>query len=85
MCHVLTTTVLCGYPHLQQSSGKPDPVEDDLVAALEDIAEPMKKIHEEAEKEGCTLNGAACISLMGDPQWLRDKARKALMQHKGNQ
>jgi PHP family Zn ribbon phosphoesterase len=53
-------------------------VAKDLREALEDIAEPMKKIQEDAKATGCRVNGAMANELCQDANWLRDKARAAL-------
>lgn len=50
----------------------------DLREALEDIAEPMKKIQEDARASGCLVSGLMANELCQDANWLRDKARAAL-------
>ena len=55
----------------------------ELVAALEDIAEPMKKIQADAKAEGMLIDGPMCLNLCQDANWLRDKARAALKKVRG--
>ena len=55
----------------------------ELLEALEDIAEPMRKIQAEARADGLLVNGAMANSLCQDANWLRDKARTALRKAKG--
>lgn len=55
----------------------------ELIAALQDIAEPMVKIQADAKAEGCTVNGAMANELCRDANWLRDKARAAIHKAEG--
>lgn len=48
------------------------------VTALENIANPIKYLQEEAAKDGCTLNGGAAIALAKDAVWLGGLAKSAL-------
>lgn len=50
--------------------------------ALEDIAEPMRKIQADAKAQGARIDGMAANSLCQDANWLRDKARSALREVK---
>jgi len=52
-----------------------------LLEALQDIAEPMKKIQEEAKASGCKVNGLIANDLCNDANWLRDKARRAIREY----
>lgn len=49
-----------------------------LRSVLEDIAEPMRGIQEEARISGYKIDGVAANELCRDANWLREKARKAL-------
>jgi hypothetical protein len=49
-----------------------------LRAALEDIANPLEKLRKEAAARGARLDGIAAVMLSDDPNWLKQKARKAL-------
>jgi hypothetical protein len=51
---------------------------DRLRDALEDIAEPMKRIQAEAKATGYLVDGHMANQLCLDATWLRDKAKKAL-------
>jgi hypothetical protein len=44
--------------------------------ALRDVLNPLGKI--QRENPGAKINGAACVSLFGDPQYYKDIARAAL-------
>ena len=50
----------------------------ELLSALEDIAEPMKKIQADAKAEGMLIDGPMALNLCQDANWLRDKARAAI-------
>lgn len=50
----------------------------ELREALEDIAEPMRKIQADAKAQGAKIDGVAANALCQDANWLRDKARAAL-------
>lgn len=50
------------------------------VAALKDIADPIRALQAEADAAGARLDGAAAVNLMNDANWLRDKAKKALLE-----
>lgn len=52
-----------------------------LREAMEDIAEPMRKIQDEAKAQGARIDGMAANALCQDANWLRDKARLALREH----
>lgn len=51
-----------------------------LRAALDKIANPIKHMQMEAQKEGSTMDGNIAIALSKDPEYLKDIARRALNQ-----
>lgn len=46
--------------------------------ALEKIANPLKYLQDEAERDGCKLNGVMAAQLCNDANWLKSIATKAL-------
>ena len=48
------------------------------ISALEKIANPIKYLQDEAEKEGAKLNGYMAVEISKDVNFYRDIARKAL-------
>jgi len=53
-----------------------------LRAVLEDIADPLKKLEADCKAKGddYELDGTMTMLLINDPNWLREKAKKALSQ-----
>ena len=58
---------------------------DKLLEALEKIANPIKYLREDAEKQGAVLNGVAAIALAKDGDWLSEIAKKAIAEWQSNQ
>ena len=48
------------------------------IAALDKIAHPIKYLQNEAEKDGCELNGCMAIQLTQNPNFYIEIAEKAL-------
>lgn len=48
------------------------------IEALEQIANPMKYLRDEAEKDGCILDGYMAMQLINNANFYRDIASKAL-------
>ena len=48
------------------------------IAALNNIAHPIKYLQNEAEKDGCILNGCMVIQLTQNPDFYIEIAEKAL-------
>jgi len=48
---------------------------------LKNIANPLNYLQEQAEKDGCKLNGQMAVSLCDDPSYLRGLANNFLARH----
>jgi len=48
---------------------------------LKNIANPLNYLQEQAEKDGCKLNGQIAVSLCDDANYLRGLANNFLAQH----
>lgn len=48
--------------------------------ALERIADPVRFLQEEAEREGMVLDGTMAYQLTNDPRYLRNIAKEALQE-----
>lgn len=54
----------------------------ELLAALEKIAHPIKYLQDKAKKDGMKLNGCMTIQLTQDPNFYQEIARAAIAKHK---
>lgn len=67
---------------IRKAESTPPATSNELLEALEKIAYPIKHFQEQAEKEGCKLDGRAAIALSNDANWLKGIAIAAIQQNK---
>ena len=59
------------------------PLEDELIAALEEIADPILFMRARAESEGKSLNGSMCVAMSESAAYLKSIATAALARARG--